>query len=183
MRRRNPGWSRGIAAILSLGLLTGLAVGTPTVLRPQPVAAAWTDQENGKTTITAGTVPNPTNLTCTLNGVLGLGGLLQSITLTWKSALPPTASFRIGIVSGANGTPTTGNVTVTPTLVGGTQDTYTATIPIGLLTGLLASLIGGTATIGVSGTAGDHWVSPGWARAEIKVALLGLLLGSSCTPL
>ncbi|WP_156175035.1 MULTISPECIES: hypothetical protein [unclassified Leucobacter] len=180
MRRRNPGWSRGIAAILSLGMLTGLAVGTPAVLRPQPVAAAWTDQENGKATITAGTVPNPTNLTCTLNGLLGA---VASITLTWKTTVPPPATFRIGIVAGANGTPTSGNVTATPTLVSGTQDTYTATIPVDLLTSLLTSLLGSTATLGVSGTAGSNWVSPGWARAEVKIVLLGLLLGSSCTPL
>ena len=179
-RRRNLGWSRGVAAILSLGLLTGIAVGTPVVLRPQPVAAAWTDQENGRAAITAGTVPNPTNLTCTLTSLLGA---VTSVTLTWKTTEPMPATFRLAAVSGANATPTTGNVTVTPALVAGTTDTYTATIQLGLLTTLLTGLLGGTATLGVSGTAGDNWVSPGWARAELKIALLGLLLGSSCTPL
>lgn len=176
-------WSRRIAVLLSLGLVAGLTVGAPRVLHPEPVAADWTDQENATAAVTAATLQPPTNLTCTMNP--GLLGKIDSVTLTWKTTMPAPASFKVGIAAGANGQPA--NMTeitgATPSLVGGTQDTYTVTITIDLLTGLLSGLLGSTSTFGIANTAGNNWVSASRARAELSIPLLGLLVGSTCKPI
>lgn len=105
-------------------------------------------------------------------------GMLESVTLTWNSTGHHPASFKFGVVPGARGEVTEDNLSVSVNRVG-TTDTYTATIPLNAITAIHKGALGGTTTIGVAHDSKESR----WARVELKVPVLGLLLGSSCIPI
>lgn len=176
-RRRSSGWGRGIAVVLSLGLLTGLAVGTPAVLRPQAVAAAWTNQENGAAAITAGTLAAPSPLTCKANdGLIGLG---SSVDLAW-SGYAGVAGAQYQLFGRKVGT-TAWSAAGSPT-----PDT-SATLGDGLLGGLVKGLVdtllgGGNGSVELMVVGGvGSWTSPPTPIVTVAKSTVLVLVYYKCS--
>lgn len=161
--------------LLSLGLLTGLAGGTPAALRPQSVAAEWMDQENAMSTATAASLPAPALQPCTESSLLGLG-VKWSATVSW-SAVSGITTYRMLAWNPATSTwDFVQNVT-------GTSFTFSEGLLGSLLNGLLGTLFGSanaTAQLKIEYVVpGTQWSAVTAGQVAVK-SVGGLLSGYRC---
>jgi predicted ribosomally synthesized peptide with SipW-like signal peptide len=157
--------ARSLVVVLVL-LLAGSLGSAPRV-----TLAAWTDSEVSTAALQAATLTSPLIDSCAANGVLGLGA---TATLRWHFptgfgyTVPTNAQFYLATngllssllpLSSGTSTPTTPDV----------NGVYTTTFS----TGLLGSLLGADAMIGVA-TVLSNWTSP----VSTRVVHWGLLSNS-----
>lgn len=173
---------RVIAGAAGIALLMGVGAVPPA----QQTDAYFTDTEYiSASTFTAGTMTPLTGATCTL-----LPGLtFTGVRLVWQSAYDIDGVPEPGY-SPVSGTGTNGSTTyldrsvIVKTGPTGGLYTYTATMNVALLSGLLGTLLGATTTLTIQERypiAGSLWKTPA-KSFRLTVALGGLLgLGTSCT--
>lgn len=175
VRRRVLAGTVGISLLIAAG---GIA-------STQPTEARFTDPEYGAASFAAISTTPLTNATCTLLPGLTFSG----VELKWNSVYN-MASITDPTYSPVSGTNSTGatvylarsNIAQTGP-VGGVY-TYTATLNLGLLGGLLGTLLGATSTLTIQErypVAGSQWLTPP-KQFRLTVALGGVLgIGTSCT--
>jgi len=142
--------------------------------------AAFTDAEVSTASLRAATMPAPTVTSCTVQTLLDLGVVFQSVTIVWTSTYAP-AQVRL-TVRPPGGTPvqvSSQNITATGPVAG--VYTYTAVLSQGLLQNLLGNLLGGRTVLAVTELRpNSSWVSPETTRT-LSISALGGLLGNTCT--
>lgn len=163
------------------GLVLGLAAAATTA----PTEALYTDAEYATTTAKTTSMATPAIQSCTIT--TGLLGVVTGVVLVW------TSSYDMAAISNPNYTPLTvtdGNNVVWDIPRGNIVKsgsagayTYTATMTKALLDSLLGNLLGSTTVLTVREQYpldGANWKSP-TAKRTLVIALLGGILGSSCT--
>lgn len=153
------------------GVLSALVVGAcaAALLWPRPALtdASYTDGEYVMSgTVTAATLSNPTNLTCTPTKALNI---ITGVTVTWQSAYPlsPTTAPFTKLTANPS------NYTTTISSSGTGPYTYTMTLDQGLLGGILQNALGSTVVFTVANQAGTNWTSASLTKT-LTTGALGL---------
>jgi len=168
VNRRRP-----LAGLAGLALLIGLGVAPPV----QQSEAAWVDSEYATGAFAAGTLSNPTGMTCTVTNAAPLFLTFQSVTITWVSAYPWTSPS--GPTSRLTASSTAKTSTVTGVSSSGTGPyTHSVTLTQALLESLVTNLLGSTTTFRVMNVAGTNWVSQSQTKT-LTMTLAGL--GAACS--
>lgn len=143
---RRPSWvRRALAALAGVTLLVSLAL-APSA---QVSDAAFTDDEQAQTTLTARLLPPQVTSIPLCSRPPLTGGTFMQVTWQWP-AVAPYSSF-----TGSNVEWRVGTLVVTPTVTGPDgQGRYTADITTGLLSGLLGGLLGADVVIEMRTTYG-----------------------------
>lgn len=161
--RRRCGRRRLVVALVGLtALVVGCLVAVPGTAAGDGLvewtAAAWTDRELLRSTLTAGTVSPPTGLTCS-------AGLLSNVRFMW--AAPTGGVTRTGYTWALSGG-LSGGGTLAPTAT-------SVTIP----TGLLSLIATGTFTLVATGP--GTWTSTVVTGHVSVTGALGIPLATGCS--
>ena len=154
-------WRRSVLGALVVGACAA-ALFWP---RPALTDASYTDSEYAASgTITAGTLSDPTNMTCS---VTKAAGILTGVTVTWQSAYPlsPTTAP----ISALTANPS--NYVGTFSSTGTGPYTHTMVLNQGLLGGILNNALGSTVTFTVTDQAGTNWKSASLTKTLTTGAL------------
>lgn len=161
--------SRLRRAVLAALVVAGCAA---ALLWPRPAMtdASYTDGEHAASgTVTAATLSNPSNMTCTVKKT---AGVFTSVTIGWQSAYPLTAT--VGGITVLTASSSVKTSTVTGVSSSGTGPyTYTVTLDQSLLLSLVTNLLGSTTTFTVKNTAGTNWASASLTKT-LTMSLAGL---------
>lgn len=162
--------SRLRRAVLAALVVAGCAA---ALLWPRPAMtdASYTDGEYAASgTVTAATLSNPSNMTCTVTK--GVGGIFASVTIGWQSAYPLTAT--VGGITMLTASSSVKTSTVTGISSSGTGPyTYSVTLDQTLLLSLVTNLLGSTTTFTVMNAAGTNWTSASLTKT-LTMSLAGL---------
>ncbi|UXW85155.1 hypothetical protein NFX31_13155 [Microbacterium azadirachtae] len=161
--------SRLRRAVLAMLVVAGCAA---ALLWPRPAMtdASYTDGEYAASgTVTAATLSNPSNMTCTVQKSLGV---FTSVTIGWHSAYPLTTT--VGGITVLTASSSVKTSTVTGISSSGTGPyTYTVTLDQNLLLSLVTNLLGSTTTFTVKNAAGTNWTSTSLTKT-LTMSLAGL---------
>jgi len=161
--------------VLAVAVAGATLLGAAAVAPAQEVEAAFTDAETAKASVTAGTVAQPTAVSCTVQTLLNLGLVFSSATVTWTS--PYAIGDQILVVSNSTSSGRVASANITKT-----GSTYKAVLDQALLQGLLNNLLGATSTLTLSHQlSGTNWTSAPLLYTLKVGGVLGLVGPSSCT--
>lgn len=170
-RSRTSRRRRALAAIAGAAMLVGVGLAPAA----QMSDAAFTDEEQAQTTITARLLPPQITSIPTCIRPPVLGGSFMKVTWGWP-AVAPYSSF-----SGSNVEWRVGTTVIVPTVTGpDAQGRYTADITTGLLSGLLGSLLGADIVIEMRTTYGTWKTSTTPTTVTYNAPLLSTTV--TCTP-
>lgn len=170
MTAQRSSWRRAALAVFTVGVCAAALLWPRAALTD----ASYTDGEYAASgTLTAATLSNPTNMTCSVQKTLGV---FASVTIGWHSAYPLTAT--VGGVTVLTASSSVKTSTVTGITSSGTGPyTYSVTLDQSLLTSLVTNLLGSTTTFTVKNTAGTNWTSASLTKT-LTMSLAGL--GATC---
>jgi len=180
--RRDAGARSGrriLYPLAALALAAAMLMSTFGIPREQS-DATFTDAESTVASLNAATMPAPNVTGCTVQTLLGLGIVFESVTITWTSSYDP-GHVQL-TVRPPGGTPvqvSSQNITASAPVSG--VYTYTAVLTQGLLENLLRNLLGGRTVLAVTELRpNSSWISPETTRT-LSISALGGLLGNTCT--
>ncbi|MGN7861544.1 hypothetical protein ACTJI8_13280 [Microbacterium sp. 22303] len=154
-------WRRRVLAALVVGACAA------ALLWPRPTLtdASYSDGEYvASGTVTAATLSDPTNLTCTPTKALNI---LTGVTVTWQSAYPlsPTTAP----ISTLTANPSNYSAAISSSGAG--PYTHTMVLNQGLLGGILNNVLGSTVTFTVTNQVGTNWHSASLVKTLTTGAL------------
>ncbi|MBM7818855.1 hypothetical protein JOE63_001332 [Cellulosimicrobium cellulans] len=149
-------------------LRVAAALAVALALVGAPAVAWWTASGSLWTTVSAGTVPPPTNVLCANTGTFAA----RTATVTWTAPTPAPARYRVTF-SGGGETATT--ETTTPQVV------VSTTLLGGLLESILDLLLGGQPLqVRVQAVHASGWTSVAAGTVAVRNATLTEGVGIRC---